>query len=70
VPAVTASGRSHVVSLTVGVKYLTASLIERRIGPRNSVTVDRALNRLWTTELAQRSDWKADPLSWEHAKLS
>ena len=39
--AVTASGRSHVVSWTVGVKYLTASLIERRISPRNSVTVGR-----------------------------
>jgi hypothetical protein len=36
VPAVTACGRSHVVSWTV--KYLTASLIERRVSPRNSVT--------------------------------
>jgi hypothetical protein len=46
VPAVTASGRSHVVSWTVGVKYLTASLIERRISPRNSVTVGRVA---WST---------------------
>jgi hypothetical protein len=45
---VTASGRSHVVSWTVGVKYPTASLIERRISPRNSVTVGRvASTRSW-----------------------
>jgi hypothetical protein len=31
---------------------------------------DRALVRPCTTELALRSDWKAEPLSWEPAKLS
>jgi hypothetical protein len=36
------------VACKVGVKYLTASLIERRISPRNSVTVGRvARPRTW-----------------------